>query len=420
MEIQDLHDLYKKLKSKQISITENFLYQNISKHKLLLDVSNKYIFEQSIPKLKRLIKKSYSSVIPLKSLTLQNCMLSAATANTLLLIFLNFSGKICLTSLDIGNNSIVLSTTLALTICKVFEKSGKNDWKSLKLQGNVISEPEALSQLLTCACPFSHLNLYDCYMQPQCLQVLSECLSQNKKVSKLDLSYNPEAFVSKNYTSSLGIALGVNTIMTSLKLSGNSSLSRKSLLEKLCIGLKHSNSIEKLVVSNISFSDFGLKILRKRCLNSTHIETLDLQNNQISCKGFIKLIRGFPSGITKLVVSYNNFEDNTVLLELGKMLQTQRFLRTLIISYCFALNSLDEVCMEAFCKGVTENRSLTDLVIEGCKIGDDPDYFCQLLSDAIEARKYPITFRISAVKLRDRNESKYLSKTHERILQGLL
>ena len=132
------------------------------------------------------------------------------------------------------------------------------------------------------------------------------------------------------------------------------------------------------------------------------------------------MIRNFPSGLNKLVVSYNRFEDSKVLLELGKMMQDQRSIRILNISYCFVFDSVVEKCMKALCIGISENRSLTELIMEGCKIGDDPDYFCKQLSEAIEARKFPITFRISAVRTYDGNASIYLSKTNDRILKDLI
>ena len=420
MEIQDLSDLYRKLKAKQISITDSFLCQNMCRHKLLLDISNKYLFDTSIITLKRLISKSYGSCMPIKTLVLQNCMLTAASANSVLLIFLNFPGKINLSSLDLGNNSITLSVELSTTIAKVLEKSSKNEPKSLNLQGNIISDPEAFSVLIACESAMSSLSLYDCNLQPQLLVILTESMTQNKSISKLDLSYNPEAFTSKSITHSLGVALGTNNYLTSLKLSGNPTLSRKSLFNKLCIGLRHSSSLEKLYIGNLALNDSGLNILRKRCLNFTNIECLDLQNNKITCKGFIKLIRNFPSGLNKLVVSYNRFEDSKVLLELGKMMQDQRSIRILNISYCFVFDSVVEKCMKALCIGISENRSLTELIMEGCKIGDDPDYFCKQLSEAIEARKFPITFRISAVRTYDGNASIYLSKTNDRILKDLI
>jgi hypothetical protein len=43
----------------------------------------------------------------------------------------------------------------------------------------------------------TELSLYDCKISPQALVDLSDVLAMNKRIRKLDLSYNPEAFENK-------------------------------------------------------------------------------------------------------------------------------------------------------------------------------------------------------------------------------
>ena len=126
-----------------------------------------------------------------------------------------------------------------------------------------------------------------------------------------------------------------------------------------------------------------------------------------------------PIDLNSLSVSYNTFCDNQALVDLGKVLKSEKNLRVLNISYCLNLDFIDYKALMMFCTGVRENRSLNELVMEGCKVADDPDEFCKLMGEAIEGRKFPIGFKISAVRNNDRSTANYLSKTQDRILKDL-
>lgn len=419
MELQDLDDLYRKLKAKQAKITTNYIFEHIGRHKLILDLSNKYLFENCIYTFKKLINKTYTSTIPIKELILENCLLTSSSACSVLSIFLNFQGKISLNLINFGNNSITFTPSLSTMITKVLEKSGKNEGKKIRLQGNIISSGESIIPLMKNSLKIKSLSLYDCYLQPETLEAISDALSHDKNVKRLDLSYNPCGLSTKQTVRCLGVALGLNTHLLTLKISGIQHLANKSLLNKLCLGLRNSQSLNKLVIGNIPLGDGGLKILRKKCLLQLPLQKLDIQNNNISSRGIIKLFSKLPPDLIKFVASYNNFYDNKVLMEMGKALALEKGLRNLDLSYCLNLQTAEQKSMFAFCKGVTENRSLCELIMEGCKIQDDPDEFCRLLSNAIEDRKYPISFRISAVKSPDGYSSSYLSKTQDRILKDL-
>jgi len=416
-EIQDLNDLYRKLKHKQTQITTSFIYQHIGRHKTLLDLSNKYLFDPCINKLKKLFISNYSSHIPLRYLILQNCLLSSSSASQVLSIFLNFPGRISLSLLDLGNNSIQFTQSLSLLIVKVFEKSGK-DYKTLKAQGNIFNDKESLKSLLASNVNFELLNFYDCCLSSGGLLELSDWVSQDLNVNKLDLSYNPQAFVSKSAVFSFGVALGLNTNLTCLKLSGVQSLSKISFLEKFCVGVKKNPYLEKLVLSNIALGDKGLKTLRKKCLGSLNLTHLDLQNSNLTSLGIGKLLKGLPGSLNYLVLAYNQINDDKFLALVGKCLSEEKNLRHLSFSYCFSFQRVDGKALNGFCRGVTENRSLSELFMEGCKIQDDPDEFCKMLSIAIEDRKYPICFKISAVKAGEGTVD-YLSKTQERIFKDV-
>jgi uncharacterized protein YejL (UPF0352 family) len=416
--IQELNELYEKLKMKQISLTTNYIYMVMRKHKTQLDLSNKCMFDTCIFKLRALINKSYGPIIPIKSLILQNCMLTASAANAILMIFLNFPGRIYLSSIDLGNNSVDINVGLANTLCRVLGKSDASEHKSIILKGNIITDTKAFDELMQFAFPLRLLSLYDCFLRPEILLSLSEALSSNKNIQKVDLSYNPSAFVSKAITNSFGLSIGLNTHLESLILNGNTTLNKKSILRKLSLGLKHS-SLRKLIIGNIPLNDLGINIIRKNCLSFMNIEHLDIQNNKISSNKFIKLINNLPIGLVKLIACYNSFDDNKVLAEIGKSIKNQKFLRVFDISYCFIIETIDPGCMSLFCNGIIQNRSLVEFVCEGCKIQNHPDLFCKQLSEAIEARKYPISFKISSAKDCDNQISHYLSKTQERILKDI-
>lgn len=416
-EIQDLNDLYRKLKRKQTQITNSFIYQHIGRHKTLLDLSNKYLFDPCIYKLKKLFISNYSSHIPLRYLILQNCLLSSSSATQVLSIFLNFPGRISLSLLDLANNSIQFTPSLSLLIVKVFEKAGKES-KKLKVQGNIFSDKESLVSLLSSNVTYELLNFYDCCLNTEGLIGLSDWVSQDLNANKLDLSYNSLAFVSKSAVFSFGVALGLNTNLTCLKLSGVQSLSKISFLEKFCVGLKKNPYLEKLVLSNITLGDKGLKTLRKKCLGALNLTHLDLQNTNLTSLGLGKLLKRLPGSLNYLVLAYNQVNDDKFLALVGKWISGEKNLRHLNFSYCFCFQRVDGKVLNGFCKGVTENRSLSELFMEGCKIQDDPDEFCKMLSIAIEDRKYPICFKISAVKDAGGTVD-YLSKTQERIFKDI-
>lgn len=415
-EIQDLNDLYRKLKHKQIQITTSFIYQNLGRHKTLLDLSNKYLFDPCIHKLKKLFNSNYSSHIPLRYLILQNCLLSTSSATQVLSIFLNFPGKISLTLLDLGNNSIQFTPSLSSLIVKVFEKSGK-DFKKLKVQGNILPDRDALLPLLNSNVNYELINFYDSCLNTDGLLGLSDLVSQNVNINKLDVSYNPLAFASKSAVFSFGVALGLNSNLVCLKMSGIQSLSKISYLEKFCVGFKKTPFLEKLVISNTALGDKGLKVLRKKCLGCMNITHLNLQNTNLTSIGLGKLLKKLPESLNYLDLAYNQINDDKFLAVLGKFLSIEKNLRHLSFSYCFCLLRVDSKALSGFCKGITENRSLSELFMEGCKIQDDPDEFCKMLSIAIEDRKYPICFKISAVRA-GLGAVDYLSKTQERIFKN--
>ena len=417
-EIQDLNDLYQKLKQKQINITTSFLYESVGRHKTLLDLSNKYLFDICIYQFKKLILKTYSTQLPLRYLILQNCLLTASSAHSVLSTFLSFPGKLNIILIDIGNNSITFTPSLSNLLSKLFDKSIKSESKKLKVQGNLFPDREALNPLLKNP-NFELLNLYDCCLSSEVLLALSDQLSQNVKVQKLDLSYNSGGFSLKSTVFSFGIAAGLNSNLTCLKLSGVTALSKLPYLEKLCVGLKNSASLERLVLSNIPLTDKGLKVLRKKCFDCMSIEVIDLQNTALTSVGIGKLMKKLPDGLIKLGLAYNLINEAKLLSLMGKFLGPEKNLRHLNLSYCFSFDGIETSVLNCFCRGITENRSLSELFLEGCKINDDPDEFCKLLSIAIEERKYPICFKISAVRTGNGNAANYLSKTQERILKDI-
>jgi hypothetical protein len=357
-------------------------------------------------------------MIPLRYLILQNCLLSSTSAFSLLSIFSTFPGKIHLSLLDLGNNSITFTSSLSALIIKVFEKSSKSEEKKLKLQGNLFPDRESLAPLINSSVSFDLLNLYDCCLSPEVLISLSDQLSQNLLVTKLDLSYNPSCFSSKSSVFTFAVAVGLNNNLQCLKLSGVTPLSKLPFLEKFCVGVKNSASLEKIILSNVPFGDKGLKTLRKK-FYQLGLSFLDLQNTSLTCFAISKFLRKLPPGLVHLNLAYNLIGDQKFLMVVSKFLANEKSLRHLNLSYCFSFERIDENVLKVFCRGVTENRSLSELFLEGCKINDDPDEFCKMLSIAIEDRKYPICFKISAVRTNCANVEKYLSKTQDRILKDI-
>lgn len=397
MDIQEIQAQLHTLEDLEDSGTIDFIDRHMELHLTRFDLSNKYLVSSSIDYLSAQLQNHYNHSNQLKALIMQNCMLNQDSIFKIFKPLIRLKKQLCLKILDIGNNRIPVDNSIGTCLGKILDRGGKKKPKSLYLQGSLIDNPSGLFKLLNCASPFCELNLYDSCLSGEALLVLSEVLAQDRYIRKLDLGYNNDAFLNPEVGRQLGIGISLNSHLEVLNLSGISVLKKPNHLSKLLTGLQSNTSLQEFSLAGIGLGDKGIQYLQMLLLGKVPICSLDLQNNRITAKGLALILQSFPEMLSKFDLSYNEFRSNQALIALGKSLISQRVLRYLNISYSFEIDMLNTRAMSIFCKGLKENGSITEFICESAKIGDDPDLFCNLLSEAISARKLSLTYKISAV-----------------------
>jgi hypothetical protein len=106
-------------------------------------------------------------------------------------------------------------------------------------------------------------------------------LAMNRRIRKLDLSYNPEAFAKKDAIAQFGMGVSVNEHLESLYLTGVSTLADTKNLEKLLITIRNSKTLQFLSLGGIGFDAKAINMIRKLLFKSMPLRSIDLQNNAI-------------------------------------------------------------------------------------------------------------------------------------------
>ena len=397
MEMQSIQDRLDKIQHEEQAKTVSFINSQFGRNSRVLDISNKYLVKDTYDLFKKSLSNHVKNFNTYNSLILQNCLLTNSILIKLLSAISKLKIRHLITSLDLANNQIELSEKLSQKISDFFESSSKSKGIRLILQGNIVVSHSAISILMNTSRNIKELSLYDTRLSVEALLSLSEFLAKNKTISKLDLSYNPEAFKNAEIVHHLGISIGINSEIEYLNLSGNTPLHRDIILIKLLSGIANNKSLTDLVLGNLNFKDRAIEIICKILFPHMPLMGLDLQSNMITWKGLDLLLSSLPDFMTSLDVSYNSFKSNAVLSALGRNFKANRMLRKLNVSYSIELRSVESEALQEFCAGITENISLNELWCEGIKIGEDPDEFCSKVGEAIANRKYSLTFKISAV-----------------------
>jgi hypothetical protein len=393
MELKGVQDELTKIKLTEEILTVEFIKRVFGRHVCVLDLSNHFLFEKSTKMLLKLLKTHIKAKNQVKSLVLQNCMITSGCLLKILKLFIKSSSS--LLDLNISNNRLTVQPILTQNISLMFSKSSKP--KSLCLQGNICASSEAISELFLGNIKLSELNFYDTNLSPGALAVISQALRANACIIKLNLGFNSQAFQDPEVVSVFAESVSENKILETLDLSGNESLSIGENLTKLCLGLRNNRSLSALKIGAINLEDFGVNIIATQLLPGFPVLYLDIQNNGIQDKGFKALVKEFPDNITGLDVSYNNFTENISVLTMASLLIQTKSLRDLIISHSFELNSLEPEILELLCESITKNDSLSEFLCEGVKLPEDPDMFCYKINQAIARRKLSLTYKISAV-----------------------
>jgi Ran GTPase-activating protein (RanGAP) involved in mRNA processing and transport len=397
MEIKEVAEHLSQMTLYEETRTTEYLDENFSRHQTVIDLSNKYLFPQSLKVLLSLLHTHFVRSHSVKKLVLQNCMLEAPSLTQILQLLLGVRGTLSLKCLDIGNNRLQITPELAELLRQVLDKCGKLKLKTLCLQGNLLGEQGSIAKLLVGDCVIYELNLYDVRLSPKGLMAVSEALSINKSIHRLDLAYNVDAFTSSKAVQALAMGLSLNTQIERLNLSGNTSLASRKRLTTLFIGMSRNRTLETLVLSNIGLQDRSVKLIVSSLLMEVPICEIDLQNNGFSGRGICYLLKRLPPSLKSIDLSYNSLTDCESLRKLAAALIHSRDLRKLSISHAIELDEITEEAVEHLCRSLRTNDSLTEFICEGVKIAEDPDLFCRLLGEAIATRQLSLTFKISAV-----------------------
>lgn len=396
MDFKEAQEQLTHLQADEDATTIAFLTEHCDSQAAVLDVSNKFLFDSATQVLVTHLRKHYSRTNTLRKVVLQNTMLESQKLNAILRGLLDLRRPLALCWLDIGNNRIDLTSESADLLGRVLAKKLNSRAKTLVLQGNLVRQAGVISSLFAHVGALSELNLYDTRLSPEALAALGEALSLNKKVRKLDLGYNASAFTDKAVLTSFGMGVSLNTHLEHLNLCGNDPLHKTSLLTTFCSSLQCSKSLEYFGLGGARLGDKGVDRL-SRSLASVPICDLDLHNNGITARGFVRLLGSLSVHVAALDLSYNQIQDEAVLLAIADHLLRTRSLRRLNISHTIEIEELSFKAKQRLADAIKANDSLTEFYCEGAKIGDDPDDFCEIIGNAISERRLSLTFKISAV-----------------------
>lgn len=402
MEFKEVQDEYEKVRKAEELVTLAYLKNLTSRQLVRIDLSNHYFFEKSAKVLLKLIKSHLISKKTIKSVVLQNCMLSAPALTKLLKLLKKYKSSI--SNIDLSNNRLslnLLHTQLISSIFSIFPKA-----KSLNFKGNICSSSQLFQDLYIYEISLKELNLYDTSLSPEGLLTISKVLSLNKTISNLNLGFNSEAFENYVNVNTFACSISENSNIEYLTLSENISLGQTDNFMQLCKGMRNNRSLRLLNISGLGLGDSGVKIVFTHLLSEMPLPQLNLSNNNIQDPGLRMLIAEFPNTLTDLDLSYNTFQDNSSLISLSRLFKDTKSLRKFNISHSLEFQSLNESCVEIFCEAITENDSMAKLLCEGIKVAHNPDLICSKISKAIEVRKLSLTYKISAVNYQERFSSK--------------
>ena len=388
MDIKTAKDELKRLKSSEKSRTLEYIKLTFGRHSHIIDLSNHYLFKQSISVLCSMFKKQGGSY---KQLTLKNCMLTGSALKKILKSMENSSLRI----LDIANNRLVLTPKLAFTISTFF--ATKNKPVSMILQGTLFPSADAFTKLVSYQFPIQELNLYDCSLSDSVITAISETLARGKQIQRLVLAFNSSILCTPEVIQSFATAVAANECLEYLDLSGIENLDRPDHLEVLCKYMAYSRSLQTIAMASIGFDDSAVSLLCGLLLAKMPVLTLNIQNNRLTATGISELFHDLPESLTSLDVSYNEISDPSALIAISSRLKRTRSLSSINISHTIQIDELDDRVIEKFCKSITDNDSLTELLCEGVKIGENPDGFCSLVNHAISVRILSLTYNISVV-----------------------
>lgn len=397
MDFKEAQDQLQRLQAEEDHRTIEFLITRLNTQTAVLDLSNKFLFDEAVEVLIKEVGRHYSERNTLRKVVLQNTMLEEERLNNVLRGLLGVKRQMALTWLDIGNNRIDLKAESGELLGKLLSKRTNHKPKTLVLQGNLVREASFMTALFNSAGTLAELNLYDTRLSPLALAALGEILCLNKRIIRLDLGYNASAFTTKSILSTFGMGISLNHHLEWLSLCGNTPLRKPKLLTALCSGLQCSKSLEYCSLGGLSLGDRGISLLTRYLLPAVPICHLDLHNNSLASKGLARLLRLLPVHITALDLSYNQIKDESLLTLVADLLLRTRSLRLLNISHTIEIEEVSYKAKGRLAEALKENDSLTEFYCEGAKIGGDPDDFCEVLGAAIGERRLSLTFKISAV-----------------------
>lgn len=401
MEIKEIEENVRALKDVELNYTIDYLNRNFDSHRTVLDLSNKYLLSLALDTFLKKLKLHLQTQTTFKFMIFQNCMLTAESLSKILNTLIKAENSLALKSLDLGNNQIPLTYKEGELINRTMTRAGRNKAKILNLQGNMLTRPEFIEGLFKKHIVLQELNLYDSHLTPDSLLLLSEVISSNAHIQKLDLAFNTLAFQNIDILAEFANSVGVNLNIEELNLSGNYSLGNRQRLLTLILGLKVNKTLQVLKLGSCNLKDKGLLLVSKLLLPVLPIFSLDLSNNYITNLGLRSFLIKLPITLNDIDLSYNTFTDDKILISLGKLLKKSRTIRSLKLSNSIELNHVSSSAIQTLVQGLIENVSLGELLCEGLKLADDPDNFCKIIGEAITSRRLALNYKISAVNCID-------------------
>jgi len=190
---------------------------------------------------------------------------------------------------------------------------------------------------------------------------LSQALKVNTSLTSLDLSYN---LIGDRGANSLSQALRVNTSLTSLNLSFNSIGDKGARF--LSEALRVNTSLTSLVLSSNSIANEGANSLSQALTVNTSLTSLDLSINAISSEGANSLSQALRvnTSLTSLVLSFNSIAN-----EGANSLSQALTVNTSLTSLDLSLNYIKYEGANSLSQALRVNTSLTSLNLSFNHVG---------------------------------------------------
>lgn len=241
----------------------------------------------------------------------------------------------------------------------------------LDLSGNRLRDDGAkcVARLLAVNDTLVHVGLRSNDIGFEGGQAIAEALCNNNTVTSLDLGAH--SGINRNHlgsrgASALGTMLKANGVLCTLSISSN-GLGAEGMAH-LAGGMEDNRALTQIDLSSNNLGYEGARVLAS-VLESTELQTVQLQRNGLTDRGGMKLATSMIQGIDNAseTIESLNLECNDLGEEFAKMMAKVLSTTTKLRKLKLGSNDLS-VGITAFAEALGDNRCLVELSLSECRL----------------------------------------------------